>query len=83
MNRSTERTNRQRTSSRFTRFVCPALRFIAHEFRKRHSFLNKFSMGDNISNMEFEIRTNIARVTSTYLIGDVIRCDSLWYVIDK
>ena len=42
MNRSAEQTNRPRTASRFTRFVCPALRFIPHEPRKKdtHS-LNK------------------------------------------
>ena len=41
MNRSAEQTNRTRTASRFTRFVCPALRFIPNEPRKkRHSFLN-------------------------------------------
>ena len=39
MNRSAEQTNHTRTASRFTRFVCPALRFIPHETRKRHSFL--------------------------------------------
>ena len=40
MNRSAEQTNHPRTASRFTRFVCPALRFIPHEPRKkRHSFL--------------------------------------------
>ena len=35
MNRSAEQTNRPRTASRFTRFVCPALRFIRHEPRKK------------------------------------------------
>ena len=35
MNRSAEQTNRTRTASRFTRFVCPALRFIPHEPRKK------------------------------------------------
>ena len=35
MNRSAEQTNRTRTASRFTRFVCPALRFIRHEPRKK------------------------------------------------
>ena len=35
MNRSAEQTNRPRTASRFTRFVCPALRFIPHEPRKK------------------------------------------------
>ena len=42
MNRSAEQTNRTRTASRFTRFVCSALRFISHEPRKKdtHS-LNK------------------------------------------
>ena len=40
MNRSTEQTNRPRTASRFTRFVCPALRFIPlWTQKKRHSFL--------------------------------------------
>ena len=43
MNRSAEQTNRPRTALRFTRFVCPALRFIPHEPRKKdtHS-LNKY-----------------------------------------
>ena len=35
MNRSAEQTNRPRTASQFTRFVCPALRFIPHEPRKK------------------------------------------------
>ena len=41
MNRSAEQTNRPRTASRFTRFVCPALRFIPHEPRKKdtHSLI--------------------------------------------
>ena len=42
MNRSAEQTNRPRTASRFTRFVCPVLRFISHEPRKKdtHSLNN-------------------------------------------
>ena len=41
MNRSAEQTNRPRTASRFTRFVCPVLRFIPHEPRKKdtHSLI--------------------------------------------
>ena len=41
MNRSAEQTNHPRTASRFTRFVCPALRFIPHEPRKKdtHSLI--------------------------------------------
>ena len=40
MNRSAEQTNHSRTASRFTRFVCPALRFIPPwTQKKRHSFL--------------------------------------------
>ena len=40
MNRSAEQTNHPRTASRFTRFVCPALRFIPPwTQKKRHSFL--------------------------------------------
>ena len=40
MNRSAEQTNHSRTASRFTRFVCPALRFIPPWTpKKRHSFL--------------------------------------------
>ena len=35
MNRSAEQTNRPRTTSRFTWFVCPVLRFIPHEPRKK------------------------------------------------
>ena len=35
MNRSAEQKNRPRTASRFTRFVCSALRFIPHEPRKK------------------------------------------------
>ena len=43
MNRSAEQTNRPRTALRFTRFVCPALRFIPHEPRKKdtHSLIVK------------------------------------------
>ena len=42
MNRSAEQTNRTRTASRFTRFVCPSLRFIPHEPRKKdtHSLID-------------------------------------------
>ena len=42
MNRSAEQTNWPRTASRFTRFVCPVLRFIPHEPRKKdtHSLSN-------------------------------------------
>ena len=41
MNRSAEQTNHSRTASRFTRFVCPALRFMPPwTQKKRHSFLN-------------------------------------------
>ena len=45
MNRSAEQTNRPRTASRFTRFVCPALRFIPHEPRKKntHSLILQIS----------------------------------------
>ena len=41
MNRIAKQTNRPRTASRFTRFVCPALRFIPHEPRKKdtHSLI--------------------------------------------
>ena len=35
MNRSAEQTNRPRTASRFTWFICPVLRFIPHEPRKK------------------------------------------------
>ena len=43
MNRSAEQTNRTRTASRFTRFVCPPLRFIPHEPRKKdtHSLIKQ------------------------------------------
>ena len=46
MNRSAEQTNRSRTASRFTRFVCPSLRFIPHEPRKKdtHSLNNHISI---------------------------------------
>ena len=49
MNRSAEQTNRPRTASRLTRFVCPVLRFIPHEPRKKdtHSL--------NIKNPEYLI----------------------------
>ena len=51
MNRSAEQTNRTRTASRFTRFVCPALRFIPHEPRKKdtHSLNNEeiWNTGEN------------------------------------
>ena len=47
MNRSAEQTNRPRTASRFMRFVCPALRFIPHEPRKKdtHSLSIRFWWG--------------------------------------
>ena len=47
MNRIAEQTNRPRTASRFTRFVCPALRFIPHEPRKKdtHSLNNNIFPG--------------------------------------
>ena len=44
MNRSVEQTNRPRTASRFTRFICPALLFIPHEPRKWHVLLIKWSI---------------------------------------
>ena len=54
MNRSAEQTNRPRTASRFTRFVCPALRFIPHEPRKKdthslniHGFVSFDLIGGN------------------------------------
>ena len=37
MNRSAEQTNHPRTASRFTRFVCPALRFIPHEPKNKNT----------------------------------------------
>ena len=37
MNRSAEQTNRPRTTSQFTRFVCSTFRFIPHEPRKKHT----------------------------------------------
>ena len=47
MNRSAEQTNRPRTALRFTRFVCPVLRFIPHEPRKKdtHS-LNQYCLNN-------------------------------------
>ena len=44
MNRSAEQTNRPRTALRFTGFVCPALRFIPHEPRKKdtHSLIKLY-----------------------------------------
>ena len=55
MNRSAEQTNRSRTASRFTRFVCPALRFIPHEPRKKdtHS-LNVYVRQFPITNVKQE-----------------------------
>ena len=41
MNRSAEQTNRTRTASRYTRFVCSALRFISHEPRKKDTHFFK------------------------------------------
>ena len=43
MNRSAEQTNRLRTASMFTRFVCPVLRFIPHEPRKKYTHSLKLS----------------------------------------
>ena len=53
MNRSAEQTNRTRTASRFTRFVCPALRFIPHEPRKKdtHSLRKLYQDFANIVKM--------------------------------
>ena len=62
MNRSAEQTNHPRTASRFTRFVCPALRFIPHEPRKKdtHSL--------NISHLFFNM---ILKLFSVFiLIGE-------------
>ena len=39
MNQSAEQTNRMRTASQFTKFVCPRLEFITHEPRKKTLFL--------------------------------------------
>ena len=58
MNRSAEQTNRPRIASRFTQFVCPALRFIPHEPRKRtlkffRSYSELLSKFDDISFQEY------------------------------
>ena len=62
MNRSAEQTNRSRTASRFTRFVCPALRFIPREPRKKdtHS-LKRRRLGANK-----EIDTNDVTMSLSY-----------------
>ena len=60
MNRSAEQTNRPRTASRFTRFVCPVLRFIPHEPRKKdtHSL--------NIANLFINITTSVTNITNSF-----------------
>ena len=71
MNRSAEQTNRPRTASRFTRFVCPVLRFIPHEPRKKdtHSLNkvkgNKVQFGyEQIGVMSDELRVSLYMVMS-------------------
>ena len=51
MNRSAEQTNRPRTASRFTWFVCPVLRFIPHEPRKKDT--HSLSKYPSMSNKNF------------------------------
>ena len=52
MNRSAEQTNRPRTASRFTWFLCPALRpgFIPHEPRKKDT--HSLSVLMNVNNVK-------------------------------
>ena len=70
MNRSAEQTNRPRTASRFTRFVCPALRFIPPwTQKKRHSFLKWIDKGhvviNSVKNIWFFIMANSRNVDLT------------------
>ena len=67
MNRSAEQTNRPWTASRFTRFVCPTIRFIPHEPPKKdtHSLSETEWQQDRpktgsllISNVGVKIRSN-------------------------
>ena len=66
MNRSADQTNRPRTASRFTRFVCPMLRFIPHEPRKKdtHS-LNTQKITEQIHKNKY-YRHSFTKHTYTY-----------------
>ena len=63
MNRSAEQTNRPRTASRFTRFVCPALRFIPHEPRKKDTHSLNISYTSKVIKIE---RTVDGLILNTY-----------------
>ena len=69
MNRSAEQTNRPRTASRFTRFVCPALRFIPHEPRKKdtHSLNELESSLIKIESSLFEIESSLIQFESSLI----------------
>ena len=83
MNRSAEQTNRTRTASRFTRFVCSALRFISHEPRKKdtHS-LNDHGWNIFVSSpvkqwprTRFEC---VSSFTMTAVLKSFLTCSSPW-----
>ena len=82
MNRSAEQTNRPRTASRFTRFVCPALRFIPHEPRKKdtHSLIEKNLILLNDSAGEYKILFEKVHSFNDISIKDIVLCspDRKW-----
>ena len=71
MNRSAEQTNRTRTASRFTRFVCSALRFISHEPRKKdtHSLIKHFNNVRGYKNSSVK-KVRINKQPGRFLKGD-------------
>ena len=82
MNCSAEQTNRMRTASRFTPFVCPALQFIPHEPRKKDSpslHVNKYHRIVNfnsflllyyssLKNYSKQTERSTSKIWDTYLI---------------
>ena len=76
MNRRAEQTNRTRTASRFTRFVCPALRFIPHEPRKKdtHSLIDIILELSDITLMVLviDITLELSDITLMVLVIDII-----------
>ena len=92
MNRSAEQTNRPRTASRLTRFVCPASQFIANEPRKKdtHSLIEFCSVvaevrsktSQPITGQGGHLRVPIG-TKDTYVVGhgDLASCHFLLYSV--
>ena len=85
MNRSAEQTNRTRTASRFTRFVCSALRFISHEPRKKdtHSLNNSLVYSTETRPLVIVTSARSGMQIMTSLTVAPLVQPALYYVIDS